>query len=224
VLGLATVVLLAACSSAGPASDPDQHASDSPQIPTPSAAKSASPASTGGCGSATISIDYLPFTTRTLAGIGWDLVVADVVSFEPAIFNTPDGKAPAGFPSPPGIPDAPRAETTIYTPINIVIDRVLSGPWNTGPGQVLVEGGTVPIERGTVPCFEVRVYPTPHVTPGAQYVWIFSEALDAAGANPLPLPKGIFAWPVNATGVVMTPDGPMSIEDLARIVSATPSP
>jgi hypothetical protein len=187
----------------------------------------ASPRSTSGCGSATISIDYLPYTTATLAGYGWDFVVADVVGFEPAIFNTPDGSRPPGFP-PSGPSNADpdgNAETLIYTPVNIVINRAISGRWKPGASQILVEGGTVFLEGGPVDCFEMRVSPVPHVEPGSTYVFVLSEALDAAGQNPLPLPKARFAWPVDRGGIAATADGNMSIEALTELAqNAAPSP
>jgi hypothetical protein len=185
----------------------------------------ASPGSTDRCGSATISIDYLPYTTSTLAGYGWDFVVADVVAFESAIFGTPDGSPPPGF---PGWPSSPNPNdnllTPIYTPVNVVIHRAISGRWRPGPSRFLVEGGTVLLESGAVGCFEWRVSPVPSMRPGSRYVLILSEALDADGQNPLPLHKARFAWPVDPAGVVSTPEGPMSIDNLTKIVlDAAPS-
>lgn len=186
---------------------------------------SPSPRSTEGCGSATVSIDYLPYTTAILAGYDWDFVVADVVGFEPAIFNTRDGIPPPGYPATsPRIPNPDgNAETMIYTPINVVIDRTISGPWRPGPFQLLVEGGTVLLEGGPVGCFTMSVSPVPHVEPGSRYVFILSEALDAEGEKPLPLPKARFAWPVNQTGNVVTVDGNMSIEALTELVQEATS-
>jgi hypothetical protein len=160
----------------------------------------------------------LPFTTATLAGYGWDFVVADVVGLDAAIFNTPDGSRPSEFPAQPTFPRPNNnAETMIYTPINVEIDRVISGRWSPGPGQFLVEGGTIG-------CFTMWVSPVPHVEPGSRYVLVLSEALDDGGEDPLPLHKARFAWPVDPTGTVATPDGPKSIDQLTQIVTdARPS-
>src|SRR5688500_6895918 len=101
-VGLATQLLVAACQAGSRASAPPSDPTDAPPVATatavPMRSASASPASTDGCGGAKLSIDYLPYTTATLAGYGWDFVVADVVGFEPAIFNTPDGRRPPEFP------------------------------------------------------------------------------------------------------------------------------
>ena len=153
--------------------------------------------------------------------------MADVVGFDPAIFNTPDGSRPPGFPDRPSSPNG-NAETLIYTPVDVVIDRAISGPWRPGPGQFLVEGGTVAVhyvvEDKSIDCFTMRVSPVPQVEPGSRYVFILSEALDNAGEQPLPLHKARFAWPVDPAGMVPTPDGPMSIDKLTRLVlDATPS-
>jgi hypothetical protein len=156
-------------------------------------------------------------------------VVADVVGFDPAIFNTADGSWPIGF---PGRPTFPRpnnnAENMIYTPINVQIERAISGPWSPGPGQFLVEGGTIAgqyvFEGETMDCFTMRVSPVPQVEPGSRYVFILSEALDNGGEEALPLHKASFAWPVDRAGMVRTVDGPMSIGELTQIVlDAAPS-
>jgi hypothetical protein len=210
--------LLAACAAA-PSPAPVLSPSPTPAV-TPAPAPSVSPRPTDGCGSADISIDYLPYTVATLAGYGWSFVVADVVGFEPAIFNTPDGDAPPGFPERPSSPHPnPNAEAMVYTPVDVVIDRAISGPWSPGPSQFLIEGGTVFLEGGAVDCFVMRVYPAPHVEPGASYVFILSDALDADGQKPLPVPKARFAWIVGPGGMVQTVDGPMSIDELTEIVS-----
>ena len=187
--------------------------------PTPSAAPTASPEPTGSCGSSTIWIDYAPYTTATLAGYGFDFVVADVVGFDPANFNTPDGKRPPGFGTRPSSPQPnPEAETRIYTPVNVLIDHAISGSWSPGPDQFLIEGGTVG-------CFTIRVDAAPRVNPGSRYVFILNEALDSDGHRPGPEQEVVFAWPADSGGTVTTVDGRMSIDELTRIVrEATPSP
>lgn len=224
LFGLAVLGFVAGC-YAGARGSAQPVTSD----PKPSStAEATAPSETGSfglCGSADIFIDYVPHTTATLAGLGWDFVVAEVVSFEPAVFNTPDGKAPPDFPKRTTSPDAnPNAETTIYTPVNVMIDVAISGPWSAGAVQFLVEGGTVPIEGGIVDCYTVRVDAAPRVEPGSRYVFIVSNALGFDGQASLSLSKARFAWPVDAKGTVATVDGPMSIDDLSRIVlDAAPS-
>jgi hypothetical protein len=224
-VGVAALFVVLGCGVGLPASSPPSEAAAASSVATPSPAAWASPTVWRGCGSATISIDYLPFTTASLAGYGWDFVVADVVGFEAAIFGTRDGRPPPGFPGrPTGTHPDDNLVTPIYTPVNVVIDRAISGSWSPGPGQFLVEGGTVPLESGPVPCYEWRVSPAPDLTPGSRYVLVVSEALDDNGRNPLPLHKARFAWPVDATGGVTTPDGPMSIDKLAKVVVEATSP
>jgi hypothetical protein len=166
------------------------------------------------CGSATISIDYAPYTAKTLAGYGWQFVLVDVTGIEGAIFNTPDGSAPPGFPKAAA---SAGPSFMLYTPIDVQIAQAISGPATPGPGQFLVEGGTAG-------CYTMFVSPTPNVEIGMRYVFIVSDAPDASGKAALPVLQARFAWPVDAKGVVATDDGPMSLEDLAKIVlSATPS-
>lgn len=60
--------------------------------------------------------------------------------------------------------------------------------------------------------------------PGSGYVFILTEAFDADGKAPLADPKSVFAWPVDLSGEVATVDGPMSIDELTKMVSdASPS-
>ncbi len=225
LLGPAVLLLVAGCyagakESAQPTEPSDPKAS--------SMAEATAPPETGSfglCGSTDVWIDYAPHTTATLAGYGWDFLVAEVVSFEPAIFNTPDGEAPPEFPNQTARPDAnPNAETMIYTPVNVVINEVISGPWSAGENQFLIEGGTVPIEGGIVDCYTVRVDAAPHVEVGSRYVLIVSDALRSDGRTPLSSSKARFAWTIDSNQIVTTVDGPMSIEDLSRLVlDAAPS-
>jgi hypothetical protein len=199
-----------------------------PSEPQPTATSEATPTGpidTHLCGSTDEFLDYLPYTTASLAERGWDFVLADVIGFEPAFFNTVDGKAPIGFPNPPSsLSPNPKADTLIYTPMDVNIVTVISGPWTPGTTEFLIEGGTVPIEGGEVDCFTMRVDDVPHVQPKSRYVLVLSEALYADGEKALPFSKARFAWPVDANGTVMTHDGPMSIDDLTRVVSeVTPS-
>src|SRR4051794_26511721 len=78
-----------ACAAASSRSQPPPDPTASPRI------ASAEPSHS--CGSTTMSIDYAPYTTAILAGYGWDFVVADVVAFGPAFFNTADGQRPPEF-------------------------------------------------------------------------------------------------------------------------------
>src|SRR4051812_24357255 len=97
-VGCATLLVAAACQAGSTASGPSTNSTAAPLVANiRSTTVQASPQSTDGCGSATVSIDYAPYTTASLAGSGWDFVVAAVVGFDPAIFNTPDGSRPSDF-------------------------------------------------------------------------------------------------------------------------------
>lgn len=167
-----------------------------------------------------MSIDFAPYSIASLARRGRGFVLATVEGFEPAIFNTPDGRPPPGFPSRPSSPNPNgNAEAMIYTPINVVVDEVVTGSLGPGPGQIIVEGGTVG-------CFEMRVAPVPQVQSGSRYVFILTTALSDDGVTTLPMPKAVFAWPFEPGGrVVNTVEGPMLLDDLIRAVrdAAPPS-
>lgn len=210
----ATVLLLTGCETAGSISVPPD-ASVGETTLTPSSAPSPSTvASTDGCGSANISVDYAPFTTSTLAGYGWGFAVGTVTSIEPAIFNTPDGSMPTGFMVKPGL-GKPRANGKIYTPIDVQVDQAISGPMKPGVDRVLIEGGTVG-------CYTTRVDVSPVVEKGARYVFVVTDAQDSGGTSLLGLQEAKFAWPVDAVGTVETVDGPMTLDQLGQVVAKAP--
>lgn len=212
-LVLACSVLIAACAA------PGEPASQAPSVkPVGTLPVSAVANGPGSCGSTTLSIDYIPFTVETLAGYDWDFVVADVIGAEPAFYNTPDGTRPEAFThKPTGNPD-PDADPAVYTPIDIRVTASIRSSISPGPNQVLVLGGSVG-------CFKMWVSPTPAVVPGSRYVFILSEAHGSDGRVVLPSERVQFTWPVNANGDVMTVDGVMSLDELAKIVeNAAPAP
>lgn len=167
-----------------------------------------------------MSIDFAPYSIASLARDGRAFAVAEVVGFEPAIYNTPNGRRPPGFPGRPSSPNPNgNAEVMIYTPINVIVEQVVTGSLGPGPGQFVTEGGTVG-------CYEMRVAPVPQVRPGSRYVFILTTALHDDGATALPTPKAVFAWPVEAgSSVVNTVEGPMLLDDLIRAIrdAAPPS-
>lgn len=184
--------------------------------PIPSIGPTATASGTGSCGSATVNIEYAPFTTSDLASGPWKLVVADVTGFGPAFFNTEDGARPPVASGAVRTPNFnPNAETLVYTPVEVVIDHSITGALEPGPNRLLVAGGVVG-------CYTMRVYPSPVVDVGSRYVFIVTTALDNLGESELSSKEARFAWPVDEDGIVATVDGPMSIEELTAIVTATP--
>ena len=95
-LAVAAVVLAAGCAVGAGAAKP------SPSAVTPTDAASTDPGpeastATDGCGTLTVSVDYVPLTVSTMAGLGWTFVEATVDRLDDAAFNTSDGKAPTGY-------------------------------------------------------------------------------------------------------------------------------
>jgi hypothetical protein len=172
-------------------------------------------AADGGCGTTTYSVEYAPYTTATLAGYGWDFVVADVMAFEPAMFNTADGKAPPGYGIKPVDPNS-NVDARIYTPVLVGIVQTLSGPSMDGAQRFLIEGGTVG-------CYTVRVDVAPRVAVDSRYVFILTDVRDPAGRNTLGLREAKFAWAVDSKETVSTVDGLRSIDELTEIVTRSPA-
>jgi hypothetical protein len=135
----------------------------------------------------------------------WNFAVVDVQGIKAPVFNTTDGKAP------PGPPKDWPTETMIYTPIDVNVDQAFGDLEKTGPGQFLVEGGTVG-------CYTYFVTPVPEVEVGKRYVFISGDARDAAGNAVLPVPRARFAWAVDSNGIVETIDGRKSVDRLREEV------
>lgn len=164
------------------------------------------------CGSTTLTIEYPEYTTETLAAKGFDFVVADVVSAQPGIYNTPDGERPAIFSGKPtGTPNQ-SARPAVYTPIDINVVSPVQGSLAKGPTQVLVLGGRVD-------CFTMWVSPMPAIEKGARYVFVLSEALASDGKQAMASPQVTLAWPVDEKGMVATDDGQMSLDELTAVVA-----
>jgi hypothetical protein len=219
VAGLcASLILVAGCVSAGsltPPPDGSAVPSGQTQSPTPTIQPSA--AATDGCGTSNLWVDYAPYTTSTLASYGWGFVVADVKAIEPAIFNTEDGKKPRGFGAKRD-PSNPDFNGKIFTPVAVQVDQVISGRAKPGANRFLIEGGTIG-------CYTTTVDVSPIVEKGSRYVFVLTDAKDAKGQKLLDLQEAKFAWPVDASGVVQTPDGPNTLDWLAQTVAkASASP
>jgi len=92
-----TVALVASCVAPGALTAPPDFTSPGPSSPTPTATLIASPTAAGNCGTRSWSVEYAPYTIGGLAANG-DILVAGVATrFEPAVFNTTDGKPPRGL-------------------------------------------------------------------------------------------------------------------------------
>ena len=210
-------LLVVGCAGSGIASaEPDETGLALPDVTSspsdPSLIYPEPPQDFKSCGSVTMHIDSAPATVETLAGFGWDFVVADVVGAEQAIYNTPDGKRPDAFSSrPSGPPAIPDGEPAVYTPIRIDVVSAVRGSFDTGPAQVLVLGGRVG-------CFTMRVYPVPAIEKGSRYVLALDEVLDSDGKDALPLEEAKLVWPVDPNGVVLTDAGLMSLDELTAVV------
>lgn len=214
----ATLILLAGCVTAGSVSAPPDASTElsaPPESTSPSTAPTSDP--TGNCGSANISVDYVPYSVTSLANSGWTFAEAVVTSFEPAVFNTVDGTTPSGFMVKPA-PGEPHSDGKIFTPVDVQVDLVISGRTKPSVDRFLIEGGTVG-------CYTTRVDVSPVVQKGARYVFVLADALDATGKSILDSQEAKFAWPVDDSGTVATPDGPESIDSLSGIVAkASPVP
>lgn len=146
---------------------------------------------------------------KTLVGYGWGFVSGRVTAWEPAFFNTADGSAPEGFLS-KGARLANFAATA-FTPYVVDVDRVLTGSGDTGVRRALAEGGTVG-------CVLVTVDGAPRLAPGASSVLVLADAKDVDRNDLKGLQRVHFAWPIDASGVVATADGPLTLDALSDII------
>ena len=159
------------------------------------------------CGSASLWVDYAPVDVKTLVVSGATMQLARVTGSEPAVFNTADGSAPDGFLT------KGRSFATVYTPYDVEVDQVFAGEGDAGAGVVLVEGGVVG-------CIEVTVDGAARLTVGSTYVLTLGTAKDVAGKAMIGPQTVVFAWPLDVSGVVHTPDGAMTTTELGTVVES----
>lgn len=163
----------------------------------------------GGCGSASLWVDYAPTDVKTLVGYGWGFVSAHVSSQESAFFNTTDGSAPDGFLA--NGPDNATSSVMAYTPFVVEVNNVLTGRSNVGVSTVLVEGGAVG-------CLQVSVDGAAKLAIDNTYVLVLADATDVDGNDLNGLQRVVFAWPIDASGMVSAVDGPMTLDALSGVV------
>ncbi len=216
---IAILALLVGCQAIGSRSSlppPTESATLAPGAtpsPTPTLRPEESVDPSDGCGTTTISIEYLPYTIASLAESGKGFVVAEVGESGQAFFNTADGEAPPGYGEKPTSPRPnPNARARIYTPMEIEVDEAISGSLGEGPASVLVAGGTVG-------CYTAVVDVAPRVERGTRYVLVLTDVQNDTGDGTLELQEAMFAWPFNDEGLVATDEGPMSVEEISEIVS-----
>ena len=203
---LATALIAEGCVTAGAVTAP------------PDASGSASPGATASdeehrCFAVDLSGEDRASSVADLVGRGMSFVSGRVNAIEPAMFNTSDGKKPRGMGA--VHPTDSQPFPMIYTPVNVLVDRVINGSAKPGTNRFLVEGGTIG-------CITMKVYAAPTVVKGATYVFILTPAQDADGKRLGDLQAVYEVWHVDATGTVDTDDGSMSLDALAAKVAQSP--
>lgn len=135
------------------------------------------------------------------------VVLGEVVTIEPGIFNTRDGKRPD-----PSRGHGPGYEPGVQTPINVQVTSVIAGDEQAGTIRAVIEGGAAD-------CIVHRVDSAPSVERGQSYVFFLQPSKDAEGVRHPELPGVVAAWLVDADGLVRTEeDGTLTIDELeARI-------
>ena len=165
------------------------------------------------CGSYRWSVEYAPYSVETLAQNGV-FVLGHMTAVEAAVFNTSDGAVPIGFPRPAlDAVASPQPNGKVLTPVTLSVDRVLQGEIGSGGIRAFVEGGTVG-------CITVEIAGAPKIDQKAQYVFVLGAAFDADGKRMPDVWSLPFAWPVDDADVVQTVDGPMTLDDLTRLLAA----
>jgi hypothetical protein len=114
---------------------------------------------------------------------------------------------------------APHA--TIFTPVDLRVERVIQGNIRSGAMRIVIEGG----KAG---CYTMNVDVTPRLSLGQRFVLFLYPSWDSNGTpNPGLLMLRRDAWGIDAQDVVQTVGGPMPLEQLIqRIdrVTASPTP
>jgi hypothetical protein len=205
----AATLIAGGCATAGAVTAPP----DASGSASPTGTAAASPSIDGEhqCFHVDLSKGGGPYTVADLVGRGMGFVSGRVNTTEPGMFNTSDGKKPRGMGA--AHPSADKQPfPMIYTPVDVLVDRVIDGEFTPGANRFLVEGGTIG-------CISMSVDTAPTVVKGAQYVFVLTRALDADGNGLGNLWTVHGAWAVDATGTADTIEGPMSLDALAAKVA-----
>jgi hypothetical protein len=194
----------AACSPGPNAGD---HGAPTDQPPSTSQAAASRPAD---CLNADISVNHLPYTIAALVGRAKSGFVGTVNRVEDGIWNTATGAQPSLQAR-----EGPGFDPEILTPVDVVVDGVVSGKGQRGSLRALNEGG----RSG---CSSVKVPSAPVMSIGRQYVIWTRPGRDLDGRQRPDLDVVITAWLVDRAGRVSTEeDGAMSIELLlSRVADA----
>jgi len=153
-------------------------------------------------------------TIASLVGSGVQFAAGTATGYEPASFNTPDGRRPADWTLGGGAGGGPYE--TIYTPVDVEIDLPLTtAAPPAGPGRVLVRGGKVGCDSLEGPGARPEI--------GSRYVFLLEPARDAKGDPFGQWQEAIDAWPVDSSGTVGTLEGPLSLPDLRARVDPAPT-
>jgi hypothetical protein len=203
---IAAVFVAAGCVSAG-------SMSASPDLAPVSTATSAltpssSDASTDdhACFGSGLTRDGGPELISDFVAKGMTFAAGTVVSTGPAFFNTTDGTKPRGMGA--THPINAQAYPMIYTPVEVKIDRAITGAVKPGAVRLLVEGGAVG-------CITMSVEGTPVVAKGDRYVFVLTPALDA-DRKMLGSQLVVYTvFPIDQDGNASTRDGIMSLDALA---------
>ena len=163
------------------------------------------------CGVSNMSVDYAPYTIPSIAKNGGIIVEGHVLSTEPPFYNTEDGKKPRGFPHAYGVVNA-QPNGTIYTPINVMVDRTFVGTVKPGALKIVVEGGTIG-------CYTLNVDTSSGILAKSTYVFVLGDAFTADGKTWKNQLQVKLAWPVGTDGTVATSEGSMSLDALAAEVN-----
>lgn len=188
---------------------------DLSSVPSLSSPAASDTLTTDDCGVNNWNVDYAPFSIASLAQAGATFVVGRLVSIEPGVYNTEDGKKPRGFPHAYGITDAQR-NGSIYTPLNVNVDEVLAGAVKPGAIKALVEGGTIG-------CYTVNVSVAPNVDKKSTYVFVLVSANNADGKTWKDQLEVKLAWLVDSGNMVATSEGTMSLDSLKTTLAGAAS-
>jgi hypothetical protein len=210
---LVCLSLLTAGCVAEPGSIGSPNPSSLPPLSSPAASDAL--ASADDCGVSNWSVDYAPFSITSLAQAGAVFVVGRLVSIEPPVYNTEDGKKPRGFPHAYGITDSQR-NGSIYTPLNVNVDEVLAGAVKPGAIKALVEGGTIG-------CYTVNFSVAPNVDKKSTYVFVLVSANNADGKTWKDQLEVKLAWLVDSGNIVATSEGTMSLDSLKTTLAGAAS-
>jgi hypothetical protein len=153
---------------------------------------------------------------RELVSQSGILVAGRVVSVGPPVYNTPDHRQPDWLAA--GAFSERDQSPVIVKPVEISVERTVTGPVQPGTLAAYVAGGTIG-------CYSFQDGGAPNLTIGQRYLLDMIAGYDHFSGRSPGASWVINAYTINGNDVVSAEDGPIPLDDVVELAAhLSPSP